>query len=215
MIEPAEIKKTSSGLVLSSRLGDLKIDFLNDHKNYLKPLNRGKHELIAKALGLPRGNNDIVDLTAGLAQDAVTFARLECRVRAIERSPLIFPLLEEAHQKALDQSLTWSHNIKFIFCEGQEYLDALKPEECPQVIYVDPMFPYEGKTALPRKEMQIFRAVIGEKNDGEVLVKKAFQKATDRVVVKRPLHAQDLVPGVSHRFKGSSIRYDMYLSTLI
>ncbi len=203
--------RTFEGLTLQSELGSLLIDFVNDRANYERPLKKGKSEIIARALGINKGLTDILDLTAGLAQDAAVFARLGCRVRAVERSPLIFPLLEDARLRALTKK-EWVKNLEFIFSDSFSFLQKLKVSELPQVIYIDPMFPEKKKTALPRKEMQIFRELIGEDQDSSQLVALAQEKALDRVVVKRPLKAPDLAPGVTHRFEGNSVRYDLYLS---
>jgi 16S rRNA (guanine1516-N2)-methyltransferase len=52
---------------------------------------------------------------------------------------------------------------------------------------------------------------VGADEDAAELVEVARQVARDRVVVKRPLKAPDLAPGASHRFTGTSIRYDLYM----
>lgn len=206
-----ELVKTEQGLCLQSELGSLLIDFVNDRMNYQRPLKKGKGELIAKAMGINKGLRDVLDLTTGLAQDAAVFARLGCQVRAVERSPVIFALLEDAALRARTENLDWSQNLQFVFSDSREFLQNMKSEDCPQVIYIDPMFPDKKKTALPRKEMQIFREVIGDDEDSAELVALAQHKALDRVVVKRPLKAPDLAPGVMHRFEGTSVRYDLYM----
>jgi 16S rRNA (guanine1516-N2)-methyltransferase len=208
-LQPEFIKKPE-GLTLHTSLGDLRLDFVADKANYLRPLKKGKGELLARAIGLNKKFFDVVDLTTGLAQDAVVLARLGCRVRGVERSPWIFPLLEDAQVQAKGK-LEWIERLHFYQGEASEFLRQLKKEEYPQVIYLDPMFPEKKKTALPRKEMQIFRQLIGDDLDAVALLEQALNCATERVVVKRPLKAPDLGPGVLHRFIGSSVRYDLYV----
>jgi len=91
-------------------------------------------------------------------------------------------------------------------------LRQLPENQFPDVIYIDPMFPESKKTALPRKEMQIFREVIGADSDSTDLLHLSLSKSLDRVVVKRGLRSPELSSGVSHHFEGSSVRYDLYLA---
>ena len=78
------------------------------------------------------------------------------------------------------------------------------------VLYLDPMFPEKNKTALPRKEMQIFRGWVGADEDSAELLKLALQLPVDRIVVKRPLRAEPLLDKVTHSFEGKTVRYDLY-----
>ena len=43
----------------------------------------------------------------------------------------------------------------------------------PQVIYLDPMFPHSGKSAQVKKEMAIFRDLVGSDPDADPLLAKA------------------------------------------
>jgi 16S rRNA (guanine1516-N2)-methyltransferase len=196
------------GLALHTDLGVLHLDFVVDRVNYMRPLPRGKNELIAKAVGLSKDLSDVIDVTAGLGQDAVVLARLGCRVRAIERSPWIYPLLSDAKARA---KADWTERLHFIQADSISYLQELRPVDYPQVIYLDPMFPQKVKTALPRKEMLIFRSVVGDDPDFEDLFKVAMKTAKNRVVVKRPIKSPPIAVGVQHSFKGNSVRYDLYL----
>ena len=87
-------------------------------------------------------------------------------------------------------------------------------ESFPDVIYLDPMYPEEGrsKSALPKKEMQIFRRLLGQDLDTEELLELALSVARARVVVKRPLSAPALGGRVTHSFEGKTARFDMYLA---
>jgi len=66
------------------------------------------------------------------------------------------------------------------------------------------------KSALPRKEMRIFKDVVGEDNDSDKFLDWALQTAKDRVVVKRSLQAPELKAKPSASYRGKSTRYDMY-----
>ena len=79
------------------------------------------------------------------------------------------------------------------------------------VIYLDPMFPHRDKSALVKKEMQVFRTVVGDDDDSPALLKAALAVATYRVVVKRPRKAEPVSgPEPTTRIEGKSSRYDIY-----
>jgi 16S rRNA (guanine1516-N2)-methyltransferase len=78
------------------------------------------------------------------------------------------------------------------------------------VIYIDPMFPEKKKSALPRKEMRIFRKWVGEDMDALELLQTALTSHVERVVVKRPMKSEPMGPGSIHSFEGQTVRYDLY-----
>jgi len=73
------------------------------------------------------------------------------------------------------------------------------------------MFPHREKTSLVKKEMRVFRPLVGDDDDAALLLQVALDLATHRVVVKRPRKA----PAVSGQppgyvLEGKSSRYDIY-----
>ena len=66
------------------------------------------------------------------------------------------------------------------------------------------------KSALPRKEMRIFKEVVGEDLDSDEFLKWALKTAKERVVVKRSLSAPVLMEKPTASYEGKSTRYDMY-----
>ena len=123
------------GLVfIDSELGTLKIDILNDKVNYKRQGHRGKQEIIAKAVGLSKGNKTVFDATFGLGQDALFLQELGAEISGCERHPIIWLLMKEALQRAnksvqlfLEDSLTYLKNISST---------ASKPD----VVYLDPPY---------------------------------------------------------------------------
>lgn len=188
------------------------IDFVNDRKKYLRPL-RGRQELIAKAIGL--GSRKVVrvfDATVGLGEDLWTMARLGAVVTGCEREPLLAQVLADALERAGENEKTAeiAERISIHHADAIEYLKQLPKSDCPDTVYLDPMFPESKKTALPRMEMQLFRTWLGEDHDIGSLLEMAMATAQWRVVVKRPLKAPLVASPVTHQFKGTSIRYDLY-----
>ena len=95
--------------------------------------------------------------------------------------------------------------------DSLDYLRQLNDCDCPDVIYIDPMFPASKKSALVKKEMQAFQKLVGADQDSHALLTLALDKAINRVVVKRPLKAECL-GGVEPAFamKGKAVRFDIY-----
>ncbi len=173
----------------------------------------GRKQLLARALGLAkRPDLEILDATGGLGRDAFTLASLGARVTLVERQPQIAELLADAHRRAqADPALAPAAarielrrgDAATILCEGR--WDS---------VYLDPMYPHSGKTALPQKEMQIFRDLAGADPDADALLEPALQAARLRVAVKRPLHAPWMAarkPSLEQR--GTQARFDIYLSS--
>ena len=198
----------------------LKIDFDENRHDYFRK-GLSKQNLIAKALGLSSGakNADgkvapknILDLTAGLGIDAVHLSCLGCIVTSLERHDLIFELLQQALQKTRRPEL---QELVFVHADALEFLKT--STEKFDAIYFDPMYPEKKKTALPRKEMQMFKKLVGVDEDVEKVLDLCWKQNVDRVVVKRPLSAS-ILPSTGALFqkqpvqyKGTTVRYDVYL----
>ena len=175
-------------------------------------------EAIARACGLPRcGSRRIVDATAGLGRDAYILARLGARVTLLERSPVIFALLEDALGRASRQTPPpdWLARMRLIEGDAAAWLRACAATEQPEVVYLDPMYPQRAKRAAPAKEMQVLQALLGavDEADAPSLLQAAQCAASDRVVVKRPRRAAPLA-GLSPHYQiaGRSTRFDVYRS---
>lgn len=197
------LKFDSEGISLwDQALGRMHLDFVHDSVNYTRSGNRGKSELIAKALGLAKGPQRIFDATIGLAQDAWFLSQLGATVEGCERSPVVFLLLSDALRRV------GPSGFKIHYADSKNILS--KHSSDYTAVYLDPMFPEKTKSALPRKEMQIFRKWVGADMDSVELLQLALKSGASRVVVKRPLKSAELKSGVVHSFVGSTVRYDLY-----
>lgn len=151
----------------------------------------------------------LLDLTAGLGTDAFRLARAGFEVIACEREPVIHALVEEA----LGRAPTWPGPGRLeLRCVDARTVLADPALPAPDVVYLDPMFPGEGRTALPRRELQLLRELTGEDDTGAELLALARFRAIRRVVVKRPLHAPALAPEADLVFRGRAVRFDVYLT---
>jgi 16S rRNA (guanine1516-N2)-methyltransferase len=195
----------------------ISIDFLSGAMAHRHQFGGGRGQAIAKAVGLKSGNTPtILDVTAGLAGDAFVLATLGCPVTMIERSPALFLLIEDALQRAaLNETFSVIMEQGFIVIndDANDYIkQQLSAENTPpDIIYIDPMYPYRKKSALVKKDMQILQRLHSEDDNVGSLLSNALKFAKKRVVVKRPLHAETLT-GIKPNtcIKSKKTRYDIY-----
>ncbi len=196
--------------------GPVRAEFTTGKAGYRLAHGGGTGQLIAKAVGLKRTREPlhILDATAGLGQDAFVLAGLGHRLTLLERSPVIHALLvdglaraardERAAPVAARMSVVRADSI--IWLQGQP-----AGEPVADVIYLDPMFPHRDKAAAVKKEMQLFRPVVGNDPDASDLLAAALVRARYRVVVKRSRRAPAIEgPAPALQQEGKSSRYDVY-----
>lgn len=146
---------------------------------------------MAKAVGI-KGDYlpDVVDATAGLGRDAFVLASVGCRVRMLERNPVVAALLDDGLARGYADAEIggWlQERLQLIHASSLTALSDITPR--PQVVYLDPMFPHKQKSALVKKEMRVFQSLVGPDLDADGLLEPARLLATKRVVVKRPDYA--------------------------
>lgn len=190
----------------------LSVDFLSPATYHRRLQGGGTGQLIAKAVGIKKQYRPkILDLSAGLGRDAFVLASLGCKVLMLERSPILAAMLQDGLRRLAQHETL---HLQLCHTDSKDYLQPLPPEAWPEVIYFDPMFPERHKTALVKKEMRILRAIVGEDLDAPELLALALQRATKRVVVKRPKSAQPIFsprpPDIV--YSGKSSRFDVYLN---
>jgi 16S rRNA (guanine1516-N2)-methyltransferase len=144
----------------------------------------------------------------GLAVDSVFLTQLGFEVIGVERSPVLFALLQEAFAKT---KKTYLKSYRLYHADSLPFLREQRGQIAVDAIYFDPMYPHKKKSALPKQEMVVFRDLVGHDDDAAVVLEEALTWPVQRVVVKRPLHAEELLPGVRHSYEGKVVRYDTYV----
>src|SRR5690554_662780 len=196
--------------------GPVRAEFVTGKMGYRREHGGGSGPLVARAVGLQKAKAGlhVLDATAGLGQDALVLASLGCHVSLLERHPVIHALLADGLARAA-LNMDCAPIIARMTLRAGSSIDWLtsveEASEVADVIYLDPMFPHRDKSALVKKEMQVFRTVVGDDDDSEALLNAALATATYRVVVKRPRKAPAIPgPEPSTRVEGKSSRYDIY-----
>ena len=193
--------------------GPVRVDFVEGALAHRRLQGGGSGQMIAKAVGIQPGiRPNILDAMAGLGRDAFVLAQLGCTVSLIERQPVIAALLADGLQRAIQDAEVapivgrMQLRVGNAIALMQDWTDAP-----PQVIYLDPMFPHRDKSSLVKKEMRVFRPIVGADDDAGELLAAALALASHRVVVKRPRKAPT-VAGVQpgYALEGKSSRFDIY-----
>ena len=197
-------------------LGAVRIDFVEGKNAHRRRFGGGRGQPLARAVGLKKGRTPaVLDATAGSGRDAFVLAALGCRVTLVERSPVIAALLEDALVRAAAdaEAAPVIARMTLVNAEAVEYMRALGEADCPDVVYLDPMYPHRRKTALVKKEMRMFRRVVGDDPDSPSLLKAGLAVARQRVVVKRPAAAPPIVgPAPTAAIQSPNTRYDLYIT---
>ncbi len=178
---------------------------LNRHIDYFKQ-NSVQKELLARSIGVkgpyrPR----VLDLTAGLLGDSLLMLAFGCEVWALERHPVVSFLISSALANSKHEYMERFH---FVAENAKEFLAK---EGTFDTLYFDPMFEDANQKSSPRKEMRLFRNLVGEDQDALEIFKLAKLKNARRLVVKRPRLSRTLSDEKPLIYEGKSTRYDVYL----
>ena len=215
--------KLSLRLLNDKAAGIICVEFESEKNKYRLKQGSIKAEMVAKAVGVkPNKVLNIIDATAGLGRDGFVLASLGCRVTMLERSILVAALVEDGLNRVqydVDfQNI--ANRLSLVRVDAINYLASVNFSSTGErlsevdVVYLDPMFPSSKKSAQVKKEMRIFREIMGSDLDGEKLLNTALESNVKRVVVKRPRKGAVLgIRKPSHSVVGTSSRFDVYLRT--
>ncbi|KQN64113.1 16S rRNA (guanine(1516)-N(2))-methyltransferase RsmJ [Erwinia sp. Leaf53] len=195
------------------KLGGIFVDFVDGAMAHRRRFGGGRGEAVAKAVGIKSGYlPDVVDATAGLGRDAFVLAAIGCRVRMLERNPVVAALLDDGLRRGYaDPEIgPWlRERLTLLHASSLQALTDITPP--PDAVYLDPMYPHKQKSALVKKEMRVFQSLVGPDEDADGLLEPARRLAKKRVVVKRPDYAPPLA-GVAtpNAVTTKSHRFDIY-----
>ena len=186
------------------------LDYLSKFSSQRDVLKRGP---LSKAIGMKgKSGFKVIDATCGSGKDSFLMLTWGAQVVAFERNPLIYALLLDSFlrlkRSGLHRELVDSFTLKFGSFTEEEGFEA-------DVIYYDPMYPKhesDRKSALPRKEIQLFREIVGIDSDIKEVIKEVREMEIPKLVLKRSLHSKDDYGKASSSFMGKTTRYDLYVS---
>ena len=197
----------------NARLQPLSVDFLSGSVGFRGQQNV-RNEMVVKAV-LGREKQylpSVLDATAGLGKDSFILAMLGCKVTLVERNPVVQVLLADGlyrYRQVDDQDHLLVAERMALYLGDFAAIGESLPR-C-EVVYLDPMFPARDKSALVKKEMRIFKDIVGADEDSGELLDLAMGLALQKVVVKRSGKA-DFLAGLqpTYSITGKSSRFDVY-----
>ncbi len=210
------IKLHRNPLSGKKKVSPLFVEFSRKGKLHPRLTTTTVRDPLPRAVGIKKGfRPTVLDATAGLGMDGMCMAWLGCRVTMVERSPIIYTLLEDGLRRVQNNYLSQiiKEKIELLQLDSIVYLPGLR--EKPDVIYVDPMFPELTSKALGKGEMRMIKDIVGSDSDSDTILTLSLQHAKKRVVVKRPKDApslpQERTPDYSKKTKSG--RFDIYLTS--
>ncbi len=212
VVTPQRLELHEAG---SKAAGPVYADFVAGETAHRRRFGGGRGQPLARAVGLRGGvMPTVLDATAGLGRDAFVLATLGCAVTLVERSKAVAALLRDGLRRAQGDPEAGPVVARMKPAPGDAAAVMLETREGEraEVVYLDPMYPHSGKSALKGKEMRLFRKLVGDDEDAPALLEAALAYAAKRVVVKRPRLAPPLAgPKPSAAITGKTTRFDVYL----
>jgi 16S rRNA (guanine1516-N2)-methyltransferase len=201
--------------------GPVFVDFVSGASAHRRKFGGGRGQSIAKAVGINSAYiPTVLDATAGLGRDAFVLATLGCNVTLIERHPVVCLLLKSGLQRAKGYIEIADIMARMSLVEGNS-IDLLANwltlgHDQPDIVYLDPMFPHTTASAEAKKEMKLFRSLVGADVDEDKLWARADALARCRIVVKRPAKAPPLAgKAPSYVLAGKANRFDIYVKAKV
>ncbi len=126
------------------KLGGIFVDFVSGAMAHRRKFGGGRGEAVAKAVGIKKEYlPDVIDATAGLGRDAFVLAALGCKVRMLERHPVVAALLDDGLQRGYhDPEIGEWLQSRMSLIHASSITALAEITEAPDVIYLDPMYPH-------------------------------------------------------------------------
>lgn len=196
----------------------LKLDWGRELKIHLSRKYGLTKEPLFRALKLKGDSfesNYLVDASLGTGKDACLLLSFKCHLLCFERNPFVFALALWAYQRACEFEDTaiasiFINHMGLVFGEALTYDD---PQHKYQKCFFDPMYETKAKSALSRKEMEVFKHLVGKDEDQHDYLAQLIEKFSF-VCLKRPIKAAKAQLASKKyqmvSFSGKSTRYDRY-----
>lgn len=133
---------------------------------------------------------NILDLTMGLASDAIVMSYAGHSVTAVEQNQIIHAIVSTGLQQYRTSNKTLNSAMQAKRTKQDNHLDYLKslPSQSVDIIYLDPMFSY---TIGESKNLDGIKPIACQTLDWEEVLTEARRVACEKIIVKA--HYQDNV----------------------
>ena len=186
------------------------IDFLKGKLGWR--IKRAQHESnLKKALGKTKHTLNIFDATAGFLSDSMIFLSLGHKVTAVEQSKIVFYLVHDALKRAQTE-IPFIKNLTLINGDSVEIYKNI--EDVFDVIYLDPMYPPNHKSAKGSGDIKAIKSILKLENisNEEDDICDAFMKDKyQKIILKRPLKSKKNYSNINYQVRGKTTRFDIFI----
>lgn len=190
------------------------VDFSTGKAQHRQQFGGGIKQPLPRAVGLGKSaTGHILDATAGLGQDAYVLATLGATVTMVEQSVVVYALLADAIERGQQDANSRDACLRMQLHHANSAAFIAQSDCTFDAIYMDPMYPQQGKKAAAKKGMQTLKDLLGADTMGDQILQAALQSGCPRIAVKRPKNAPwlgDIRP--VGEIKSPNTRYDLYTS---
>lgn len=214
MSEKPTLVQCEDGLTLIGNGMKLKGDFTAMLPR-IRQSNLSKEILVRAAkIKNPSGPLRAIDATAGLGEDSILLAAAGFHVTMYEYNSVIAALLQDALERArhIPELADIAERMELVCGDSITALKEINPEEAPDVILLDPMFPARQKSALVKRKFQLLQQLEQPCNNEEELLQAAMEVRPHKLVIKRPMKGPYLGgKKPSYSIGGKAVRYDCHV----
>lgn len=152
-------------------------------------------------------NPSILDATCGLGKDAFLLHCAGFQVTATEQNEVIYRLLQDGVRRF--SKVKGRTPFRLVHAQASQQMK----KQLFDIIYLDPMFPPKNKSALVKKDMQLFQQLHqNQPFDNQGLLLDAIKHASKKVVIKRPKNVAFIAENTpNYQIVGKNYRFDIYL----
>lgn len=187
------------------------LTFRGDFEQMLHRLTEGRlqHEMLVHITKTKKPEPRAVDATAGMGEDSILLAAAGYTVTMYEQNAVVAALLKDAMRRAKKNPVLKDIVARMRLIEGNSIELMKELTFCPDVIYLDPMFPARQKTGLVNKKLQLIQKLEQPCVEEEALLEAAINTEPEKIIIKRPLKGVFLAGREpDYSVKGKAIRYD-------
>ncbi len=179
------------------------VDFNSKQLNYRSQSHLNAELVVKAVLGKSKQPLKIMDCTAGFGKDAYILSLTGCEIIAYEANSLMYALLKDGLNRS---------SIDNIHLQNMNALEHIKSCSC-DVIYLDPMYPDNKKSAKNNKNMTFLQQFVGHQQQSALeLFNQALQSDVKKIVLKRPIKAEFITnTKPTSQIIGKAARFDVYV----
>lgn len=144
-------------------------------------------------------------MTCLLGRDSLLLACAGHNVVMVERNEVLQLLLADALARLCISNPALASRLSLVRGDARHQHTLATATSPASVVYLDPMYPANevGRRASVKKDTQVLHSLLGDsegvdEDNNRLLFERALESAAEKVVVKRPLNAQNLASAIPH-----------------